>query len=216
MMNPIKKVKHYFRKTIRKNKGGGADWKSNMSIIGQVDTIRRKVDGKWLPEEKGVFLPGGTCVIEAWVKTDDFDGNPYPDNEGRLEITIKPWGHWEGKDGKIYGDELSVANLQYDGQNKGRYFDKLTNQFQLITEAIAKTLNMMWNIATNNYEYNKSNVDGQHGSVDNEGASPSIQSGGVETVRVQQPMANENLSSFKPEAPATNHTGTDFDDDIPF
>ncbi len=56
MIKSIKKVEHIFRKTIRKNKGGDADWKSNMSIIGQVDTNRRKVDGKWLPGEKGVFL----------------------------------------------------------------------------------------------------------------------------------------------------------------
>tara|TARA_R110000803_G_scaffold36896_6_gene79358 strand:- start:1522 stop:2166 length:645 start_codon:yes stop_codon:yes gene_type:complete len=207
----VEKEKHFFRKTIRKNKGGYADWKSNMSIIGQVDTIRRKVDGKWLPEEKGVFLPAGTCVIEGCVKTHDFDGNPYPDNEGRLEITIKPWGHWKGKDGKIYGDELSVSNLQYDGQNKGRYFDKITNQFQLITEAIAKTLNMMWNIATNNYEYNSQGVKAV--SVDSENVDAPLESSGVETVRTQQPFEKDE-SFLSKSAPAT--ITTDFDDDIPF
>lgn len=207
-------VKKYFRKVLRKNRGGGADWKDNMKIIPPKDTFRRFVDGKWQAEEKGVCMPAGTCLMEVWVKTQDFDGNPYPDNEGRAEITIAPWGTYIGNDGKTYGDELSIANLSYDGQNKGRYFDNESQQFQLITPEIANQLNMIMNPTTSKYEYKKQNVGSQlNTSVDNDNASPSTQSSRVETVRVQQQRVDET-SSFKPDAPATNTT--EFDDDIPW
>lgn len=207
------KKKVYFRKEIKKNYGGGAEWKDNMKIIGQQDTVRRFVDGQWLEEEKGIFIPSGTCRIEVWIKTKDYNNNPYPDNEGRAEITISPWGHWMGNDGQEKSDELSIANISYDNQNKGRYWDELTAQFQSITPEIAHTLNMVMNQSTGKYEYKKQNVGSQQRSVDNDNASPSTKSSRVETVRVQQQQVEET-SSFKPNAPATNNS--DWDDDIPF
>jgi len=201
--------KKYFRKVLRKNRGGGADWKDNMKIVPPQDTVRRLIDGKWEAEEKGVFIPAGTCLIEVWVKSQDFDGNPYPDNEGRAEVTIAPWGTYKGKDGKTYGDELSIANLSFDGQHKGRYFEKDSQQFQLIDPNIARSLGMKMNTQTNKYEYSD-NVE--EISVDSETETFS-ESDRVETVRVQQQKVVKE-SSFTPKAPVTNVT--EYDDDIPF
>ena len=201
-------VKTYFRKEIRTNKGGGADWKDNMKIVAGKDTIRRKVDGEWLPEEKGIFIPAGTCLIQIWVKHADFDGNPYPDGEGRAEISVSPWGTYQGKDGKTYGDELSVANLSYDGQNKGRYFDEASEQFQLLTPEIAGSKNMFMNQETGRYEYGDGSI--AVGSVDNGSASVPSSSDRVEPVRSQQPLNNE-MSSLSQSAPVTPSTTTDFD-----
>tara|TARA_R110002167_G_scaffold366304_1_gene594602 strand:- start:409 stop:1056 length:648 start_codon:yes stop_codon:yes gene_type:complete len=207
----VQKIKRYFKKTIRKNKGGGADWKDNMKIIPPTDTYRRLVDGVWLPAETGVCMPSGTSLTEAWVKTHDFDGNPYPDNEARLEVVISPWQTYQGKDGKTYGDELSIANLTYNGEHKGRYFDEASQQFQLITPEIAHSMNMLMNEQVNRYEYNSQGVKAV--SVDSENVDAPLESSGVETVRTQQPFEKDE-SFLSKSAPAT--ITTDFDDDIPF
>tara|TARA_B100000902_G_scaffold120125_1_gene120487 strand:+ start:1570 stop:2100 length:531 start_codon:yes stop_codon:yes gene_type:complete len=119
--------KNYFSKTIRKNQGGGANWKDNMKIIPKKHCVRIKGDdGQWSTEDQyGVFLPSGTCVIHGWIKTHDFDNNPYPDNGGRLEIAIKPWGTWTNKDGSEGSDLQSVTAL-------GLQFNPDTEKFEKI------------------------------------------------------------------------------------
>jgi len=117
----------YFDKTIRKNVGGGANWKDNMKIIPKKHCVRiRKANGQWSKEDQyGLFIPSGTCVINAWIKTHDYDGNAYPDNGGRLQITITPWGSWTRKDGTEGSDEQSLADL-------GLQFNPDTEKFEKI------------------------------------------------------------------------------------
>lgn len=117
----------YFDKTIRKNVGGGANWKDNMKIIPKKHCVRIKGDdGQWSKEDQyGLFIPAGTCVINAWIKTHDYEGNAYPDNGGRLQITISPWGSWTKKDGSEGSDEQSLADLGLQFNPETEKFDKI-------------------------------------------------------------------------------------------
>ena len=188
------KNKFWFNKTIKSNIGGGAEWKDNMKIIDRRDCVRIKDEnGEWSKEDQyGVFIPGGTCVINAWIKTmNDFSNppEPWPDGKGRLQITIAPWGEWTNSDGTKGSDEKSIANMKgKDGIKYGFRFNKETHNFE--------------------------KIEGEDINKGNETTS-SFQGGSDKSVR-SYPQPDPSVNNNEQEATTTTYSQEVIDDDIPF